>query len=58
MASINHPLVGDALYGNSFFHINHTALVCAKMEIFNPISKKTINLKIDFPDDFKGIMTI
>lgn len=58
MASINHPLVGDALYGNSCFHINHTALVCAKMEIFNPISKKTINLKIDFPDDFKGIMTI
>lgn len=58
MASINHPLVGDALYGNASSRINHTALVCAKMEIFNPISNKTINLKIDFPEDFKGIMPI
>lgn len=58
MASINHPLIGDALYGNASFNIDHTALVCAKMEIFNPISNKTINLKINFSDDFKGIMNI
>lgn len=59
MASIGHHLVGDKLYGNDFDdEINHTALVCAKMNIFNPINQKLINLKIDFPDDFKNIMPI
>lgn len=56
MASIGHPLVGDDLYGEPDEKINHTALVCAKMDIINPITNKEINLKIEFPNDFKSIM--
>lgn len=53
MASINHPLLGDSLYGETSDKISHTALVCYKMKILNPITKKEINLKIDLPNDFK-----
>lgn len=53
MASINHALLGDSLYGEKSEMINHTALVLAKMKVFNSIANKHIEVKIDLPDDFK-----
>lgn len=53
MASINHALLGDALYGEKSDAINHTALCCGKMKVFNPIANKHIEVKIDLPEDFK-----
>ncbi len=54
MASIGHPLIGDKLYGCASDLINHTALACLKMEIYNPLSKTNINLKVDMPKDMQN----
>ena len=51
LASINHSLLGDCIYGVASDKICHTALACSKMIIYNPINNKEINLKIDLPDD-------
>lgn len=56
LASINHPLVGDSLYGNACDSFDHTALCCAKMDIYNPLKDKTISLKIDLPSEFNKII--
>lgn len=53
ISSIDHPLLGDTLYGEASKKIAHTALVCAQMSIYNPIIKKQIILKIDLPNDFR-----
>lgn len=53
LSSENHPLLGDELYGKKSDKISHTALVCSLMEIFNPLTKKTIKIQIDLPEDFK-----
>lgn len=58
LASVNHALLGDSLYGIESAKINHTALVCAKMQIFNPLTNQTINLSIDIPDDIKSAFSL
>ena len=55
LSSIGHALLGDSLYGNSSDKISHTALVCSEMDIYNPLSDKNINLKIDLPEDIKSV---
>lgn len=57
LSSINHSLVGDKLYGKPSTLINHTALCCYYMKIFNPLNNKIIELKIDLPDDFKPLLS-
>ena len=57
LSSENHPLLGDELYGVKSDKISHTALVCSSMEIFNPLTQKTIKLKIDLPNDFNTAFT-
>lgn len=56
MASIQHPLLGDQLYGNASPLISHTALFCGKMNIFNPISKKKICVNAPYPDDMAKLI--
>jgi len=51
---IDHPLIGDSLYGEANEYISHTCLVCNEMEIKKP--NKTIRLKIDLPKDIKDYM--
>lgn len=53
LSSINHPLLGDGLYGEPSEEISHTALLCKEIELYHPIKKKTILLSCPFPDDFK-----
>ncbi len=53
LSSINHPLLGDRLYGVLSKEISHTALLCKEIELYHPIKKKTILLSCPFPDDFK-----
>ena len=53
LSSINHPLLGDNLYGEPSEKISHTALLCKEIELYHPIKKKTIHLSCPFPDDFK-----
>lgn len=52
-ASINHPLLGDDLYGVKSNLINGQALACYKLSFFHPVSKKYIYFKLpDYPFDF------
>ena len=52
-ASINHPLLGDDLYGVKSNLINGQALACYKLSFFHPVSKKYISFKLpDYPFDF------
>lgn len=55
LSSIDHPLLGDALYGEKSDLISHTALVCKEMSFQMP-NGKTVNLSIPFPDDFKKLL--
>lgn len=57
LSSIGHPLLGDELYGKKSSLINHTALLCKKAEFKHPMSKKQINLEIEYPEDFKNLLT-
>lgn len=53
-ASINHPLLGDELYGTKSELISHTSLVCFKLTLYHPIKKETIELSVPPPEDFKN----
>ena len=46
-ASINHPLLGDSLYGKKSDLIDGQALMCTKLTFIHPISNKKMELKIN-----------
>ena len=53
LSSINHPLVGDSLYGEPSSLINHTALICNKISFYHPYKKEYLTFNIPYPNDFK-----
>lgn len=53
---INHPILGDSLYGNSSNLISRQALHAYKVSFIHPITKNKLELKIDLPDDMKKII--
>lgn len=55
LSSINHPLIGDELYGQKSDDINHTALSCSEMSFIHPITNENINLKVDIPKDIQNL---
>jgi 23S rRNA pseudouridine1911/1915/1917 synthase len=56
MAYINHPLLGDLLYGANNKLINRVALHSYKLSFIHPIFKSEVNLKLDLPSDMKGLV--
>ncbi len=56
MAYINHPLLGDLLYGANTKLINRVALHSYKLSFIHPIFKREVNLKLDLPSDMKGLV--
>lgn len=56
MSYIEHPLLGDELYGQPSDKISHTALVCKKIAFKHPRNNENIELSIDYPDDFKQLL--
>ena len=56
LSSINHPLLGDEIYGEKSNLITHTALVCNKISFFHPYLHKTLTFEIDLPNDFQEII--
>ncbi len=57
LSSIDHPLLGDEIYGNKSDIIDHTALICKELSFFHPFKKVNLAFNIDFPDDFKKVIT-
>lgn len=53
---IGHPILGDSLYGNSSVLISRQALHAYKTTFIHPITKKTIFLETDLPEDIKKII--
>lgn len=52
-ASINHPLLGDDLYGSKSDLIDGQALACYKLSFYHPISKNYVSFKLnDCPFEF------
>ena len=58
LSHINHPLIGDEIYGKKSKFISHTALICDEISFLHPTTKKKINLKINFPKDFENLIKI
>lgn len=57
MSSINHPLVGDKLYGGSTSLYNEGQLLHAYNLTFNqPSTKKEVNVQIDLPQYFIDVL--
>ena len=57
MSSINHPIVGDKLYGGSCSLFNDGQLLHAyQLTFFHPILKKEISLTCDLPPYFKYVL--
>lgn len=52
---INHPILGDTLYGTSSSLINRQALHSYKITFLHPISKQVLTLESPIPNDMKFI---
>lgn len=51
MSAINHPLLGDTLYGTSSKLINRQALHSYKVSFIHPITNKSLELISNLPED-------
>lgn len=57
LSSINHPLIGDELYGSKNELINHTALLCKEITFYHPYLQKELSFEVDYPEDLKKQLT-
>ncbi len=56
MASVNHPLVGDDLYGGSREHIARQCLHCSKMSFVHPVSGDNLTVSAPIPGDMQDVL--
>ena len=56
MSYINHPLLGDTMYGKESKLIYRQALHCYKLSFINPLTNIPLQLKCDLPIDFKNFV--
>lgn len=55
-SAINHPLLGDDLYGGHTCLISRQALHCSNLSFLHPVSKKLICLSSSVPVDMGSLM--
>lgn len=53
---INHPILGDSLYGTTSEIISRQALHAFKIMFIHPLTKKQMIFEIDLPNDMKKII--
>ncbi len=57
LAYINHPVVGDQLYGKkNKFNIKHQMLHAFQLDLVHPKTNKKMQFKADLPQDFKELI--
>lgn len=57
LAYINHPVVGDQLYGKkNKFNIKHQMLHAFQLELTHPRTNKNMTFKAELPNDFKELI--
>lgn len=54
MASLGHPVAGDALYGGDGALIARQALHCLSMSFEHPVTGKPVSVAAPFPDDLRA----
>lgn len=53
---LNHPLIGDDIYGDKSNLLQRQALHCSKISFIHPITKKEITIICDIPEDIKSLL--
>ena len=53
---IGNPILGDSLYGEKSNLISRQALHAYKISFIHPISKETMNIEIELPEDMKKLI--
>ena len=56
LASINHPILGDSLYGKESKLINRQALHCYTITFIHPINKNNIKIIAKLPNDMSNLV--
>lgn len=56
MSAINHPLLGDTLYGTYSLIINRQALHCSRLCFIHPTTNQEMTFNCDLPDDIKKVV--
>lgn len=56
LASINHPILGDSLYGKESKLIDRQALHAYKISFIHPVTKEKIEITANLPDDMKRLL--
>lgn len=56
LSSINHPLLGDVLYGGNKKEINRVALHSYRIKLINPFTFKKIEVTKEIPMDMKKLV--
>lgn len=56
MNYLGHPLAGDDLYGGNRDKISRQALHCSYLRFIHPVTKQTIEIKSQMPDDMKSLI--
>lgn len=57
-AYINHPIIGDTLYGNASKYINRQALHAYKVKFTHPITHEEVEYVANIPEDMRKIVDI
>ncbi len=57
LSSINHPILGDDLYGESSTLISRQALHAYKVLFIHPITKQKLEITAPIPDDMEKIIS-
>lgn len=55
---INHPLIGDDLYGKPHGQIDRHALHCERLSFEHPLSKRQVTLHMPIPDDMNRLIAL
>lgn len=56
LASINHPLMGDSLYGQPDSRIPRVALHAYKIKLYHPFQQTTLEIECPLPYDMKRLL--
>ena len=59
LAYINHPIIGDQLYGKkNKFNIKHQMLHAYQLELIHPTTGKKVVFNAELPNDFKDLIKL
>lgn len=57
LSHIQHPLVGDELYGGSIDYLQRSALHCARLTIKHPLTQEILTVKSPLPNDMQEFLS-